>query len=105
MRLLLRALPRPSISKIPTIRHHQNQGAAESQLSDVPQDGLRLTLTIVYKPDWTRHKKAAPFRRNDQILEILPIGLIAFPGSGITQNLADNARKMGVPVLRFEEGG
>ena len=59
---------------------------------------------IVYKPDWTRHKKAAPFRRNDQMLETLPIGLIAFPGSGITQNLADKARKMGVPVWRFGEG-
>ncbi len=39
------------------------------------------------------------------MLETLPIGLIAFPGSGITQNLADKARKMGVPVWRFGEGG
>ncbi len=45
------------------------------------------------------------FRRNDQMLETLPIGLIAFPGSGITQNLADKARKMGVPVWRFGVGG
>lgn len=65
----------------------------------------RRVPQIVYKPDWTRHKKAAPFRRNDQMLETLPIGLIAFPGSGITQNLADKARKMGVPVWRFGEGG
>ncbi|WP_298324938.1 DUF2493 domain-containing protein [Asticcacaulis sp.] len=65
----------------------------------------RRVAQIVYKPDWTRHKKAAPFRRNDQMLETLPIGLIAFPGSGITQNLADKARKMGVPVWRFGEGG
>ncbi|MBP7339770.1 TonB-dependent receptor plug domain-containing protein [Niveispirillum sp.] len=65
----------------------------------------RRVPQIVYKPDWTRHKKAAPFRRNDQMLETLPIGLIAFPGSGITQNLADKAHKMGVPVWRFGEGG
>ena len=65
----------------------------------------RRVPQIVYKPDWTRHKKAAPFRRNDQMLETLPIGLIAFPGSGITQNLADKARKMGVPVWCFGEGG
>ncbi|MFV3131299.1 DUF2493 domain-containing protein [Niveispirillum sp. KHB5.9] len=66
----------------------------------------RRVPQIVYKPDWTRHRKAAPFRRNDQLLESLPIGLVVFPGSGISQNLADKARKMGIPVWRFgAEGG
>jgi hypothetical protein len=37
---------------------------------------------IVFKPDWTRHRKAAPFKRNDQMLETFPAGVIAFPGSG-----------------------
>lgn len=32
------------------------------------------------------------------MLEALPIGVIAFPGSGISQNLADKARKMGIAV-------
>jgi hypothetical protein len=31
----------------------------------------------------------------------LPIGLIVFPGSGITDNLADKARAMGIPHLDF----
>jgi len=31
----------------------------------------------------------------------LPIGVIAFPGSGISENLADKARKMGIPVWKF----
>jgi len=56
---------------------------------------------IVFKPDWSRHRNAAPFKRNDQMLESLPIGVIAFPGSGISQNLADKARKMGIPVWSF----
>lgn len=56
---------------------------------------------IAFKPDWTRHENAAPFKRNDQMLEALPIGLIAFPGSGISDNLADKARKMGIPIWRF----
>jgi hypothetical protein len=60
---------------------------------------------IVFKPDWVRHKTAAPFKRNDQMLEALPIGVIAFLGSGISQNLADKARKMGIPVWRFGKGG
>jgi hypothetical protein len=53
---------------------------------------------IAFKPDWSRHKNAAPFKRNDVMLETLPSGLIGFPGSGIVENLADKARKMGVPV-------
>ena len=34
---------------------------------------------IVCKPDWTAHGRAAPFRRNDDLLNLLPKGLIAFP--------------------------
>ena len=55
---------------------------------------------IVCKPDWDRHGKAAPFRRNDDLLNLLPRGVIAFPGSGITDNLIDKARKLGIPVQR-----
>jgi hypothetical protein len=31
----------------------------------------------------------------------LPIGVPEFPGSGISANLADKARKLGIPVWRF----
>ena len=55
---------------------------------------------IVCKPDWDRHGRAAPFRRNDELLNLLPKGVIAFPGSGITENLVDRARQMGIPVLK-----
>ncbi len=61
----------------------------------------RQVVQVVFKPDWTRHKNAAPFKRNDQMLDVLPIGVIVFPGSGISENLADKARKMGIPVWRF----
>jgi hypothetical protein len=61
---------------------------------------------VVFRPDWSRHSKAAPFRRNEQLLESLPIGVIVFPGSGITDNLADTARRMGIPVWKIgPEGG
>ena len=53
---------------------------------------------VVCKPDWDRHGRAAPFRRNDDLLNLLPKGVIAFPGSGITDNLVDKARQMGIPV-------
>jgi len=65
----------------------------------------RKVPQIVFKPDWIRHGKAAPFKRNDQILAVLPIGVIVFPGSGISANLADKAKKLGIPVWKFGEGG
>ena len=55
---------------------------------------------IVCKPDWDRHGRAAPFRRNDELLNLLPRGVIAFPGSGITENLVDKAKQLGIPVMR-----
>ena len=55
---------------------------------------------VVCKPDWDRHGRAAPFRRNDELLNLLPKGVIAFEGSGITENLVERARQLGIPVLR-----
>ena len=64
----------------------------------------RKVPQVVFKPNWTRHAKAAPFKRNDKLLETLPIGVIVFPGSGISENLADKARTLGIPVWRFNGG-
>ena len=55
---------------------------------------------IVCKPDWNRHGRAAPFRRNEELRNLLPKGVIAFHGSGITENLVDRARQLGIPVMR-----
>ncbi|WP_288586053.1 DUF2493 domain-containing protein [uncultured Methylobacterium sp.] len=60
----------------------------------------RKVAQVVFKPDWTRHRKAAPFRRNDQILEQMPMGLVHFPGGGISDNFADKAKAKGIPVMR-----
>lgn len=65
----------------------------------------RKVTQIAFKPDWTRHAKAAPFKRNDQLLEVLPIGVIVFRGSGIQDNLADKARRLGIPVFDFRKLG
>lgn len=58
----------------------------------------RKVPEIAYKPDWNREGKAAPFKRNDRMLDAMPIGAIVFKGSGITDNLADKARAMRIPV-------
>jgi hypothetical protein len=65
----------------------------------------RKVAQIVFKPDWARHRRAAPFRRNDQMLEVIPMGVVAFPGSGISANLADKAKALGIPVWTFGRGG
>ena len=64
----------------------------------------RKVTQIPFKPDWTKHAKAAPFKRNDAMLDVLPVGVLVFPGTGIQENLADKARKLGIPVMKFDGG-
>ncbi|WP_428097943.1 SLOG family protein [Candidatus Rariloculus sp.] len=56
---------------------------------------------VVCRPDWNTHGRAAPFRRNDQLLKLLPKGLISFPGSGVSDNLVDKATQLGIPVHKI----
>ena len=60
----------------------------------------RKVTEVTFKPDWQRHKRAAPFKRNDALLDMVPTGLVLFPGSGVQDNLADKARAIGIPVWR-----
>ena len=39
------------------------------------------------------------------MLEVLPIGVVVLAGAGIQDNLADKARRLGIPVLDFRKGG
>ena len=64
----------------------------------------RKVPQVAFKPDWAKHAKAAPFKRNDRMPGSLPSGVIVFPGTGIQENLADKARKMGIPVYRLAKG-
>ena len=61
----------------------------------------RSVTQVVFKPDWKAHGKSAPFKRNDKLLETVPQGLIATPGTGITENLVDKARKLGIRIKRI----
>ncbi|PIO99671.1 DUF2493 domain-containing protein [Pleomorphomonas carboxyditropha] len=64
----------------------------------------RKVPQVAFKPDWTKHGKAAPFKRNDAMLDVLPVGVLVFPGTGIQENLADKAKKLGIPVMKFDGG-
>jgi hypothetical protein len=65
----------------------------------------RKVTQIAFKPNWARHAKAAPFKRNDEMLAVLPIGVIIFPGSGIQDNLADKARALGIRPMDYRKKG
>jgi hypothetical protein len=39
------------------------------------------------------------------MLDVPPIGVMVFPGTGIQDNFADKARKLGIPVWRFGSSG
>jgi hypothetical protein len=71
-----------------------------AELIAAPWADARKAPQIAFRPDWTRHAKAAPFRCNDAMLEAMPIGVIVLPGTGIQDNLADKARLLGIPVWR-----
>ena len=73
-------------------------GGPGAELAAAKWAESRAVHQVACKPDWSRHGRAAPFRRNDELLALMPKGLIAFPGNGITGNLADKARTLGIPV-------
>ncbi len=66
----------------------------------------RKVPQLSFAPDFKKHnKQSAPFKRNNTVLEVLPIGVIVFPGGGIQDNLADKAKAMGIAVMDFRKGG
>ena len=61
----------------------------------------RQVTHVPFEPDWARHAKGAPFKRNDAMLDLVPQGVVICPGSGIQQNLADKAGALGIKVWRL----
>ncbi|MGQ3179324.1 MAG: DUF2493 domain-containing protein [Blastomonas fulva] len=61
----------------------------------------RKVPQVAFRPDWNRHKKSAPFKRNDRMIEAMPVGLVVFSGTGIQDNLVDKARAFNIPVWDF----
>ena len=56
--------------------HGGGPGAEKIAASWADKNGVHQ---VVCKPNWDRDGKAAPFRRNDVLLNFLPKGLVAFP--------------------------
>lgn len=60
----------------------------------------RKVPQVPMAPDFAKHSRAsAPFKRNDQVLGLMPRGIIIFPGGGIQDNLFDKARSAGIAII------
>ena len=60
----------------------------------------RKVPQVAFAPDFARHgRAAAPFKRNDRVIALMPRGIIIFPGGGIQDNLFDKARIAGIAIL------
>ena len=92
-------------------RQASRHGAAARRLAQGRRAHRRLlggreeVPQVAFRPDFARHRNAAPFKRNDQLLETMPIGAVVFPGSGISDNLVDKARKLDIPILDCRKQG
>lgn len=59
---------------------------------------------VAFKPDWTKYVKAAPFKRNDAMLDVLPGGCPRLSGQGNSGEPRRQAKKLGISIMKFEMG-
>ena len=60
----------------------------------------RNVSQVAFRPDFAAHNRAAPFKRNDDMLALDPRAVILFPGNGITENVGQKAELKRIPVWR-----
>ena len=65
----------------------------------------RKVPQIAFRPDWTQAREGRAVQAQRPMLDVLPIGVMVFPGAGIQDNLADKARMLGIPGLEVRQGG
>lgn len=57
---------------------------------------------IAVAPDWPGARRAAPFKANDEIIAMKPIGVVVFGGNGVALNLAQKAERAGIRVWHVQ---
>lgn len=58
---------------------------------------------VVVRPDWTGEGRAAPFKRNDRMVQLGLRGVVKFGGTGgVVANMVDKSRQAGVAVMNVE---
>ena len=75
---------------------HGNHFSAEKHATDWCANNK--INQIVASPDWDKHKRAAPFARNTEVIAMEPKALIAWPGTPVRNDLVKKASEAGVFV-------
>lgn len=57
----------------------------------------RKVPQVACKPDWTKHAEAVLFKRNDPRLDILPLGVLHFPGTAAGTTLPKRRARSASP--------
>ena len=65
----------------------------------------RKVPQVVFKPDWTRHQKAAPFKRNDQLLGSPADRRHRVPGLRRHRQPRRQGPLLGIPLFDFRNSG
>jgi hypothetical protein len=94
-----------NVARTPVSYYLKTVSKLEMRLRALKRKGGSPKGLSASPPAGPKHAKAAPFRRNDEMLSVMPTGVIIFPGSGITGNRADKARRLGLPVWQAAEDG
>ena len=55
----------------------------------------RVVGSVEFKSDWAKHRDAASFKRNDQLLEVMPVGVLVFPGDGVSPTWPARRARLG----------
>ncbi len=78
------------------IMHGDGPGAAAATRAWASENGVDQ---VVYRPQWNRHgRRAAPIRRNEEMLKHKPVEIISFQVPGEPEYLAVEAQKQGIPT-------
>lgn len=60
----------------------------------------RSVAQVVFRPQWQQHGRAAPFKRNDAMLQQAPQGVVVInPDNGIHEQLMREAKKNALPLM------
>jgi hypothetical protein len=60
----------------------------------------RKVPQVAFKPDFARHRNPAPFKRNDRLLETMPIGAVVFPAPA-SPTTSPTRQELGIPILDY----
>ncbi|MEO1607535.1 MAG: SLOG family protein [Pseudomonadota bacterium] len=77
----------------------QAKGAEATAASWAGQRGVH---TIRYQTQFNTHGRAAPFRANEDMLNLNPIGVLAFGSGGSVKHMAEIAEAKGIRAKVFE---